>query len=226
MRGPSLRRAMTLAALVLGFSTAASAAPITYTETSFASGTIGGTPFSSQNVVLTMHGSTEQVQSFDLGGGIIMDANASFLTTLTIPGMGVFTILPPTGIWLFPEPVPIAPGMPVEPYVIFGTQDNPGFLGDGFTGLGGNGSFALTGYDLETGFGPLTSTPGGVGRHSGQPVMTSGGVLIFGADISPTTIGTFAAVVQPVPEPGTLILFGAGLVAFASRLRLRARRVR
>jgi hypothetical protein len=226
MRELCLGRAIATAILVLGLSAAASASPITYTETSFAAGTIGGIAFSEDNVVLTMHGSTDQVQTFVPVPGALEYANASFLTTLTIPtgpATGTYTIAVPTGIWVFPQAVPIAPGMPVLPYVIFGTVDHPPVL-DSFTGLGGNGSPALTGYNLQTGFGPLTSSPGGVGRHTGHPVLTDGGLLDFSFDISPTSTGTFQAVVQPVPEPGTLVLFGAGIVALAGRLRLRARR--
>jgi hypothetical protein len=51
-------------------------------------------------------------------------------------------------------------------------------------------------------------------------LQTDKGLLSFGSNFSPTTVG--GATVK-VPEPVSLLLLGSGLVAIASRFRRRVR---
>ena len=62
MRSASLVRSLTFALTLVGFAAIAQATPITYLETGFASGTIGGTTFTNAQVQFTL--SATRVPSF------------------------------------------------------------------------------------------------------------------------------------------------------------------
>ena len=224
MRLSSLVRASTLALVLIGFTTAAQADPITYQISSIASGTIGGTSFSNVLVTLTGAGNTANIVS--LFGFAFAEP---ITTTVTIPGIGTATITDPTEIFSTAIPVVIETGFPNVPYVIIGRIDNPPAL-DSLTGIGGVGSAALLGYNLATPIGPITTSPGGIefilpcSVPGHDPCLsTTMGLLSFTSAISPTTQGTFSAALQPVPEPTSLFLLGSGVAAVFGRSRFRAR---
>jgi hypothetical protein len=221
MRPRSLIQYVLLVVTLLGCVASADASPIVYTESGFASGTIGGSNFTNALVKVTASGDTTNVVSFT-DGVITVYANLSSLTTVTIAGIGTATVSDANAVYSFPTAVDIDPsnGFPVLPYVVIATLDSPPAL-DGFTGIGAEGNNALLGYDLKTAIGPITGSPGGIGYPTSLFVNTSLGHLTFNANISPTAQGTFTATL--VPEPMSLLLLGSGIALLAGLSRFRAR---
>lgn len=220
------------AILLLGVAGPAQAAPITYTQSGIATGTIGGSIFTNALVTYTATGDTDNV--IDLGGteddGFIIPFNIFFgnpiSATVNIAGIGMATITDPSAVYAISVPVDIdEDGDTDPPVVIFGTIDHPLEGLGSFTGLGGTASDSFAGYDLRTAIGPITAT-GGIGRDSSNPVNTSLGVLRFSSDINlGSSEGTFTATLTSVPEPGSLLLLGTGLVSLVgARSRFRGSR--
>jgi hypothetical protein len=202
---------------VLCIASSAMAAPITYTFSGTASGTLGGTTFTDALVQETAIGETANVVSLltlAQGNPISIFVEPLSTVTITIAGIGSTTVTDPSAIWSIPTPVVIASGFPDLPYVILGTLDNPPAL-NSITGYGALGSNALLGYNLATSFGPLSASPGGVGYPAGLVVDTSSGSLSFTGNVGPTVQGTFAA--TTTPEPGSFLILSGGLALLLAR---------
>ena len=224
------------AILLLGVAGPAHAAPITYTQSGIATGTIGGTTFTNALVVFTMTGDTDNVvanEEFEDDGVIvpagIFFANVSSLTTVEIAGFGIAQLTDPNAIYGFSVPVDIDDdGVTDPPLIVMGTLDDPPAI-EGFTGFGGTANTALGGYDLRTAIGPITGV-GGIGYPVGLSVNTNRGALSFTSNISlldgqGTFTATTATPPTTVPEPGSLLLLGMGLVSLVGvRPRFRGSR--
>ncbi|HEY2844429.1 MAG TPA: PEP-CTERM sorting domain-containing protein [Bryobacteraceae bacterium] len=182
----------------------ASAVPITYVETTTATGTLGGTAFTSASVTVTLVGDTSNITS----------GPSPFGAYLINPGLATIKIgaLP---IATFTDLVEIigsdnqaTPSIFSMPFVLIATLDNP--AGTSITGVVDEyGDPAFLGYGL-TALGPISAT-GSSASGAGGPHNTSSGVLLFSSDNSPQP-ATFTATVG-TPEPTSVILLGTGLLA-------------
>ena len=222
MRMPTLMRTAALIVAVSALGPAAQAAPITYTQTGMASGSLGGIPFTNQLVTLTVMGNTNNVITQfipEINGSISYNTNV--VTRVSIPGRPVALVTQPTAIYAFPfipNSIDTEDELPDMPFVLIATLDNPPDPLE-FTGLGLTASNLLAGYDLRGSFGPITG-PGEVEYANGdQFLMTNQGPLQID---STTTQGTFTATVT-APEPTSMLLLASGLASAIAR-RARARR--
>ena len=199
---------------MLGTASPTQAIPITYTETSVASGTLGGIPFTDAEITVTLTANTSGVieplpEDFP---GVLLNAGAA---TITIAGLGTAAFNDPNGYAaiVFPE-------LPDEgiliPGMIIAQFDNA--LGDSFTHILGVMDDSLAGYALQGPFGPVSNTGFGV-VTSDVIYSTTAGILAFTGGGDPVTL---TVTTEAVPEPAIVSLFGvSGLGAIAARRRRR-----
>jgi hypothetical protein len=193
-----MRRNLAFALLAFAApTTALHAAPITYTETVTASGTLGSTPFANALVTLTQTADTANI----VQSGVVIGIPAT-TSTVTVAGIGAGTFTIPTATFV----VPIASlgGL------LAGPIDLTSFPIVALL----NPAFAT--YDLQSSIGPLSGT---AFINTGLPFATTAGGLVLTSTSSPAT---FQAV---IPEPSSLVLTGVAALAgvgFASRRRMRA----
>jgi hypothetical protein len=191
----------------------ASASPITYVETTTATGTLGGVAFTNAAVTVTLVGDTSNIVpgpspfgSFLINPGI---------TTIQIAGFQLATFTDLTEIISsFNQANPAPFGAPV---VLFAKLDNP--QGTSVTGIVFAGNPTFLGYGL-TAQAPISVT-GGDASGLLATHHTNRGDLIFSSD-NDTSASTFSATAS-VPEPTSAILLGAGLLSLVS-IRSRRRR--
>jgi len=196
MRGGILVLLAGLAVLFCG-ARQASAAGITYSESSTASGSIGGTTFSNELVAVTFVGNTSNI--FALAPGLWF--NNVGTATVTIGGLGTFSLT--DAIEAFDNQsgaAGIADASQLDGPVIFDTL---------------NSAFATSA--LATAIGPLTGS--GFGGVGGNFATTDGSLTFTAIDADSTFTATTAT---PAPEPSSLVGLGIGLsaVALARRRRL------
>ena len=87
----TMKRSFQLMGLLIAFTCSSFAGPITFTDLTTASGTIGSTPFTDAAITITGIGDTSNIQSFS-GGFFINDNSASIMIT----GVGTFDFITAT----------------------------------------------------------------------------------------------------------------------------------
>jgi hypothetical protein len=186
----------------------ASAAPITYTLTTTATGTLGASPFTDALVSVTLTGDTSNVTAGPPPFTDVVVNPGSATVSVSGLGTGTFT----------------------DPIVIVDTLSDTAVLGgpavlilDNTSGTGillQTGS-VFTSYDLRSSLGPITGT-GGVasGSHMTPIFPTTAGDLTWAVGQS---LGTSTFTASTVPEPTSLTLFSFGLLGLTA-LCLRRKR--
>jgi hypothetical protein len=170
----------------------AAAGPITFTESFTATGTVNGNPFDG-NVMFSLSTDTSLITG---GGGLFVTPDGVASVTIQGVGTGTFT----------------------DPFYVF---DNQGVSVAGFSDPNiedivdlSNSAFAT--YNLQNPIGPLASSFFFV--DTGQALGSTLGTIILD---STSGTPTFAATTGggTTPEPGSLVLFGSGVVALATVIR-------
>jgi hypothetical protein len=195
---------------VVGWAAPTQAAVITYTISSLASGTLGGTPFTDALVTVELTADTSGVT--EPIAGVLFNVGTA---TLSIDGVGTAIFNDPDGYAAVFFPPSVIPDCPC--FSIFDEAANFPVSGTAIFGLG---DASLAGYDLASAFGPFTGTGGGVATEpDGSPVAfstTAGDLLLTDGGDPATLTVTIAA----VPEPASISLFAvATLGAIAARRR-------
>ena len=178
----------------------AGAAPITYTETTTATGTLGGTAFTNSQVTVSFAGDTSGVTS--LAPGVLI--NPAGVATVTVAGLSAATFTG-TGIAAADDQAFGGAGIGAEgsgPPPSAGQGGSPPLI------LGTNAAAFAT-YDLTSAIGPVT---GSSTIAAGSSYQTSSGAFVLNSAGNATFTATTAA--SAVPEPMSVALMGAGLLGF------------
>ncbi|MGA3317720.1 MAG: PEP-CTERM sorting domain-containing protein [Candidatus Korobacteraceae bacterium] len=169
----------------------AAAGPITFTESFTAAGTVNGNPFDA-NVIFSLTTDTTLITG---GGGIFLTPAGVASVTIQGVGAGTFT----------------------DPFDVF---DNQNVSVAGFTDVNiedivdlSNSAFAT--YNLQSPIGPLASTFFFVDTGAALD-STLGTIIIDSTSGTPTFAATTSGT---TPEPGSLVLFGSGVVGLAAVIR-------
>ena len=174
---------------------AASAGPITFTETQSGIGSLGGTSFNNALVTIVLTSDTSTIT----GSGIFYDIGPA---TVTVAGVGTAT---------FTDTMEVFSNQGNHAAGIEDAQPAMGDVLDVF-------NTAFDTYALNTAIGQLSGKPEG---SPGQSFPTSLGAFILTSSGNGDHPATFTATtVGSVPEPATLGLLSAGIALFLIRRRV------
>jgi hypothetical protein len=177
---------------------AASAGPITFTETQNGIGSLGGTPFNNALVTIVLTSNTSTITG---GSGVFFDIGPA---TVTVAGIGTAT---------FTDTMEAVVNQTYSDAGISDETTNRSMMFDT------NAAFGT--YDLSTAIGPLSGNASG---NAGLGFSTSMGLFVLTDSLNnPDHPATFTATtLGSVPEPGTLGLLAAGIALFLIRRRVAA----
>ena len=200
---------------VLGWAAPIQAAPITYTVTSTASGTLGATAFADVLVTVELTADTSGV--VEPAPGVFVNQGTA---TVTIDGLGTATLNDPNGYAAVFFPQSVFPNCPC--FAFF--DDGANFPSSG-TAIFGLLDASLAGYDLQSAFGPLTGTGIELATNPDlSPVAfsTTAGTLFLTGGGDPVAL-TVTVAPTAVPEPASLSLLAVGALGAMTARRRRQR---
>ena len=219
MRMP-FRSTLLLASFVFANSAFGNADPITVIVTTVGTGTFNSQPFTNRLVTFTSSFTTESLDSCegalydciqaDSNGALLLSTSNPFdqpiAFTVNVAGFGTFDTA-------FDYFLDVSQGQ-------FGIGESEDRLGLYVThGPPGN-------YDLRHSIGPFSGpslTPDEIGDCEFAPcppnAVTNGGTLILTSAADTATGEIQVGSPSPIPEPGTLILLGTGLLGVAGAIR-------